>query len=103
MRSGQKSELIQLLEASTMVECPEVDVKVFYAAAVVSMLPPGKSENFQMYFCISQLCHQTSTEYQKNRFDMGSILQKQPKAEYKGGERPGSTVYKGVCAIMHPF
>ena len=33
MRSGQKSELVQLLEASTMVECPDVDVKVFDADA----------------------------------------------------------------------
>ena len=43
MRSGQKSELVQWLEASTTVECPDVDVKVIDAAAVVNMLPPGKS------------------------------------------------------------
>ena len=46
----------------------------------------------QLYnICISQLLHQKSTEYQKNRFDMGSILQKQHEAEYKGDERLGST------------
>ena len=39
MRSGQKSELVQLLEASTTVECPDVDV----------MLPPGKSKTFKDY------------------------------------------------------
>ena len=47
MRSGQKSELVQLLEASTTVECPDVDVKVFDAAAVVNMLPLGKSKTFK--------------------------------------------------------
>ena len=44
MRFGQKSELVQLLEASTTVERPDVDVKVFDATAVVNMLPPGKSK-----------------------------------------------------------
>ena len=42
MRSGQKSKLVQLLEASTTADCPDVDVK----------------DNVN----ISQLCHQTSTE-----------------------------------------
>ena len=49
MRSGQKSKLVQLLEASTTVECPDVNVKVFDAAAVVNMLPPGKSKTFKDY------------------------------------------------------
>ena len=49
MRSGQKYELVQLLEASTTVECPDVDVNVFDAAAVVNMLPPGKSRTFKDY------------------------------------------------------
>ena len=49
MRSGQKSELVQLLEASTTVECPDVDVKVFDVATAVNMLPPGKSETFKDY------------------------------------------------------
>ena len=49
MRSGQKSELVQLLEASTTVECPDVDIKVFDVATVVNMLPPGKSETFKDY------------------------------------------------------
>ena len=49
MRSGQKSELVRLLEASTTVECPDVDVKVFDAAAVVNMLSPGKSKKFKDY------------------------------------------------------
>ena len=49
MRSGQKSELVQLLEASTTVECPDVDEKVFDGAAVVNMLPPGKSKTFKDY------------------------------------------------------
>ena len=49
MRSGQKSELVQFLEASTTVECPDFYVKVFDAAAVVNMLPPGKSKTFKDY------------------------------------------------------
>ena len=49
MRSGQKSELVQLLEASTTEECPDVDEKVFEGAAVVNMLPPGKSKTFKDY------------------------------------------------------
>ena len=49
LRSGQKSELVQLLEASTTVECPDVDVKVFDVATVVNMLPPGKYETFKDY------------------------------------------------------
>ena len=47
--SGQKSELVQLLEASTTVDCPAVDVKLFDAGAVVNMLPPGKSKTFKDY------------------------------------------------------
>ena len=49
MRSGQKSDLVQLLEASTMVECPDVEVKVFDVATVVNMLPPKKSETSKDY------------------------------------------------------
>ena len=49
MRSEQKSELVQLLEASTTEECPDIDVNVFHAAAVVNMLPPGKSKTFKDY------------------------------------------------------
>ena len=49
MRSGQKSELVQLLKASTVVECPDVHVKVFDAAADVNMLAPGKSKTFKDY------------------------------------------------------
>ena len=44
-----ESELVQLLEASTTVECPDVDVKVFDAATVVNMLPPGMSKTFKDY------------------------------------------------------
>ena len=49
MHSGQKSELVQLLKASTVVECPDVHVKVFDAAAVVNTLPPGKSKTCKDY------------------------------------------------------
>ena len=49
MRSGQKSDLVQVLEASTTVERPDVDVKVFDAAAIVNMLQPGKSKTFKDY------------------------------------------------------
>ena len=49
MRSGENSELVQLPKAFTMVECPDVDVKVFDAAAVLNMLPPGKSKTFKDY------------------------------------------------------
>ena len=92
MRSGQKSELVQLLEASTTVECPDVDVNVFDAAAVVNMLPPEKTfKDYATSVFLNYVILKTSTEYQKNRFDTRSILRKQPKAEYKGGERLGST------------
>ena len=47
MRSGPKSELVLPVEASTRVECPDVDVKVFDAATDVNMLAPGKSETFK--------------------------------------------------------
>ena len=50
MPSGQKPELVQLLEASTTVECPDIDVTVFDAASVVTdMLPSGKSKTFKDY------------------------------------------------------
>ena len=47
MRSGPKSGLVLSVEASTRVECPDVDVKVFDAATDVNMLAPGKSETFK--------------------------------------------------------
>ena len=93
MRSGPKSQLVMSVEASTRVECQDVDVKVFDAAAHVNMLAPGKSKTFKDCATSVFLNYviKKSTEYQKNRFDMGSILRKQPKVEYKGGERLGST------------
>ena len=51
----QKSELVQLPEASTTIECAGVDVKVFDAAPVVNMLPPGKSKTFKDYATIQHL------------------------------------------------
>ena len=67
MRSGQKSELVQLLEASTTVECPDVDVKVFDAAAVVNMLPPEKTfKDYATSVFLNYVILKTSTEYEKN-------------------------------------
>ena len=93
MRSGPKSELVLPVETSTRVECRDVDVKVFDDATDVIMLAPGKSKTFKDYATSVFLNYviKKSTEYQTNRFDMGSILRKQPKAEYKGGERLRST------------
>ena len=51
----QKSELVQVPEASTTIECAGVDVKVFDAAPVVNMLPPGKSETFKDHATIQHL------------------------------------------------
>ena len=49
MRSGQKSELIDCLEADVQTTCPNVDVKILDAAAIVNMLSPGKCKTFQEY------------------------------------------------------
>ena len=73
MHSGPKSKLVLSVEASTRVECPDVDVKVFDAAADVNMLAPGKSKTFKDYATSVFLNYviKKSTEYQTNRFDTG--------------------------------
>jgi hypothetical protein len=49
LRIGQKSELLSCLGGDTRAEPPDVDMKVLDGAAIVHMLPPGKSKTFQDY------------------------------------------------------
>ena len=70
MHSGQKSELVQLLQAFTTVECPDVDVKIFDAAAVVNMLPPGKSKTFKYYATSIFLNYVIKQAQNVNRIDL---------------------------------
>lgn len=49
IRIGQKSDLLHSLEKDTQFQPPEVDAKILDGAAIVNMLPPGKSKTFEDY------------------------------------------------------
>lgn len=48
-RIGNKADLLQCLEKDTVLQAPDVDVKILDGAAIVNMLPPGKSKTFEDY------------------------------------------------------
>ena len=47
IRIGQQSDLLQCIETGTLVQPPEVDVKILDGAVIVNMLSPGKSKTFE--------------------------------------------------------
>ena len=97
MRSGQKYELVQLLEASTTVECPDVDVNVFDAAAVVNMLPPGKSRTFKDYATSVFLNYVIKQAQNIKRIDFIRDLYFENSLRRSRREERGSGVRRRVC------
>ena len=97
MRSGRKSELVQLLETSTTVECRDVDVKVFDAAAVVSMLPPGKSKTFKDYATSVVLNYVTRQAQNIKRVDFICDQYFENSLKWSTREARGSGLRRRVC------
>lgn len=70
MRSGQKSDLISCLPVTATSVKPVVDVIVLDAAAVVNMLPPGKSKTFKDYATLVFLPYVSKQAQSVKRVDL---------------------------------
>ena len=86
-----------MLEASTTVECPEVDVKVFDAAAVVNMLPPGKSKTFKDYATSAFLTYVIKQAQNIKRIDLTWDQYFENSLKQNTREARGLGVRRRVC------
>ena len=85
-----------MLEASATVECLDVDVKVFDTAAVVNILPPGKSTSVFLNYVIKQAQN-------IKRIDFISYQYFENGLKRSTRDRRETREYEGACAITHPF